>query len=67
MMKKNPFMSMWMSGVNSAVGAARGSYMSELHRQQRAMTQRMIRFWTGAWTSSTSRSGNDKSRSAKRR
>jgi hypothetical protein len=50
MMKKNRLMSMWLSGVNSAAGSARGLWAGELHRQQRAMMQQMIRFWTGSWT-----------------
>lgn len=67
MMKKNPFMSMWLSGANSAGGAARGLWMSELCRQQRAMMQQMIRFWTGAWMSPAARTDTDKSRNTKRR
>jgi hypothetical protein len=53
MSKKNPLMSMWLSGVNAWAGAARGLWTAELHRQQTAMikqaTEQMIRFWTGAW------------------
>ena len=51
--QKNPWMSLWLSGVNAWFGAARGFWMAELHRQQAAMinemTQQMMRFWTGAW------------------
>ena len=53
MMKKNPLMSMWLSGANSAAGSARGSWMAALHRQQTAMmsemTRQTLRFWSGAW------------------
>ncbi len=53
LMKKNPFMSMWLSGANSAVGSARGVWAAELHRQQIAMmtemTRQVLRFWSGAW------------------
>ncbi len=53
MMKKNPFMSMWLSGANAWAGAARGQWMAEMQRQQTAMMNEMIqqsiRFWTGAW------------------
>jgi hypothetical protein len=52
MSKKNPLMSMWLSGVNAWAGAARGLWTAELHRPQTAMikeaTEQMIRFWTGA-------------------
>jgi hypothetical protein len=51
---KNPFLSLWLSGANSAAGAARSFWSAELQRQQTAMmnemTKQMIRFWTGAWT-----------------
>jgi hypothetical protein len=53
MMKKNPLMSLWLSGANSAAGSARGSWMAELHRQRTAMasemTRQVLRFWSGAW------------------
>jgi len=53
MFKKNPLMSLWMSTANSAAGSARGQWMAEIHRQERAMmqefTRQMIGFWTGAW------------------
>ena len=58
MLKKNPFMSLWLSAANSAGGAARGFWMSELHHQQialmRDMTEQMLRFWSGAWMISPS-------------
>jgi hypothetical protein len=66
MMKKNPFMSMWLSGANSAAGSARGLWIAELHRQQIAMigemTQQMLRFWSGAWMLPTSRDNRAKIR-----
>ena len=34
---KNPFLSMWLSGANSAAGAARGFWTAEMRRQQKAM------------------------------
>jgi hypothetical protein len=53
MMRKNPFLSLWLSGANAAAGAARGIWLAELHRQQIAMlsemTRQTIRFWSGAW------------------
>ena len=49
----NPWMSMWLSAANSWAGALRGLWTAELHRQQTAMANEMIRqttdFWTRAW------------------
>lgn len=51
-LKKNPFMSMWLSGANSVWNCAHGSVMAEARRQQAAMMQewsnQMLRFWSGA-------------------
>jgi len=51
--KKNPFMSMWLSGANSIVGAARGRATAEAKRQtSKAMNQsarQIAGFWTGSW------------------
>ena len=47
----NPWMSLWLSAANSWAGAMRGFWTAELHRQQTAMANEMIRqvvdFWTG--------------------
>jgi hypothetical protein len=49
----NPFMSMWLSAVNSAAGQARGFWTAEMQRQQAALvnawTKQAIDFWSGAW------------------
>jgi hypothetical protein len=34
---KNPWLSMWLSAANSAVGAARGFMTAEMRRQQKAV------------------------------
>jgi hypothetical protein len=34
---KNPWLSMWLSAANSAVGVARGFMTAEMRRQQKAM------------------------------
>ena len=39
--KKNPFLSMWLSGVNAAIGATRGRATSEAKRQ-------VATFWSSA-------------------
>lgn len=52
--KKNPFMSMWLSGANAAIGSARGRATAESKRQANAMvtegTKQMLDLWTSALT-----------------
>jgi hypothetical protein len=52
--KKNPFMSMWLSGANAAMGSARGLAAAETKRQANALmaegTKQIVNFWTGAIT-----------------
>jgi len=54
-LKKNPFMSMWLSGANSVANSARGRVAAEAKRQSTtAMTKStndMFSIWTGALTS----------------
>jgi hypothetical protein len=49
----NLWMSPWLSAVNSWAGAVRGFWTAELHRQQTAMANEMVRwsmdFWTSTW------------------
>lgn len=50
---KNPWMSMWLSAVNSAVAPARGQMAAEMARQQNAMakawTEQATRAWMSMW------------------
>jgi hypothetical protein len=50
--KKNPFLSMWLSGANAIAGSARSRAIAESRRQTSAMmtkgTKQMTDFWTGA-------------------
>ena len=50
----NPWMSFWLSAADSWAGAVRGFWTAEMHRQQTAMANEVVRqsmeFWTGAWT-----------------
>lgn len=50
--KKNPFMSMWLSGANAAMGSARGRVNAASKRQANAMvtegTKQMIDLWASA-------------------
>ena len=54
----NPWLSLWLSAANAWAGAARGFWTAEMHRQQTAMMNEMMRqsarFWTGAWALPTS-------------
>ena len=49
-MKKNPFLSMWMSGANAVMGAARSRATAEGKRQAATMmsqgAKQLARFWT---------------------
>lgn len=50
-MKKNPLLSLWMSGANSVWGHARSRALAEAHRQSALVltesTKQVMRFWTG--------------------
>jgi hypothetical protein len=50
-LKKNPFMSMWLSGVNKAAGSARGQATRAARMQvaatQAEATRQFVDFWTG--------------------
>jgi CheY-like chemotaxis protein len=65
-LKKNPLMSMWMSGANAMLGSARSRTMAEVQRQSAAMmaegTRQMFRFWTGDLSSTPTRKRKKKSR-----
>ena len=45
-LKKNPFMSMWLSGANAAAGRAR---VRATAQTRAAITKQVIQFWSGAW------------------
>ena len=51
-LKKNPFMSMWLSGANAVLGSARVRATAEGKRQAASMmsngAKQMTRFWRGA-------------------
>ncbi|HEX7501091.1 MAG TPA: hypothetical protein VF524_12415 [Polyangia bacterium] len=58
-LKKNPFMSMWLSGANSVTNAARGRITAEAKRQANAAISRatsdMVSAWTGVTTAPSSK------------
>ena len=53
-LKKNPWLSMWLSGANSILGSARGRATAEGRRQATTVTngaiKEAVRFWTAAVT-----------------
>lgn len=50
-LKKNPLMSMWLSGANSIAGSVRGKASAEAKRQAKTMAAKssaqIVDFWTG--------------------
>jgi hypothetical protein len=47
--KKNPFLSMWLSGANAVLGKTHSQVAASAHRQTRAMmdeaTRQALAFW----------------------
>lgn len=58
-LKKNPFMSAWLSAANSATGAARGRASAEVKRATRTAstqaTQDLMALWTAPFTAAASK------------
>ena len=58
-MKRNPLMSMWMSGANTVLGSARSRATAEGKRQLAMLmadaTGQTIRFWAGGTISPSAR------------
>lgn len=49
-LKKNPFMSMWLSGANSVVNSARGRIAAEAKRQSTTAVNKAASDMIGIWT-----------------
>jgi hypothetical protein len=47
--KKNPLLSMWLSGANAMAGKMRGPALAAISRQRVAASKQVARFWTDAW------------------
>ena len=47
--KKNPFMSLWLSGAHRVANRARGQAKAKATKQQAALTGQAARFWTRTW------------------
>lgn len=50
--KKNPFMSLWLSGANAVAGKARVRTTAAAKRTQTALTRKAMGAWTDALTAS---------------
>jgi hypothetical protein len=49
-LKKNPWLSMWMSGANAVMGSARGRATAEARRHAVAMSTQAVKETTRLWT-----------------
>jgi hypothetical protein len=49
-LKKNPFMSMWLSGANRVANTARGKITAEAKRQSTAAVTKATNDMLGAWS-----------------
>ena len=47
-LKKNPFLSLWLSGANAVAGAARGKVTAEINRQTKAASAAVVKEFTAA-------------------
>jgi hypothetical protein len=51
--KKNPLLSMWLSGANAVAGKARSAGTAEAKRRQTGLVRQAARLWSGAWLADT--------------
>ncbi len=47
--RRNPLLSVWLSGANAVADKARGAATAEAKRQQASLAKEATRFWSGAW------------------
>ena len=50
-LKKNPFMSIWLSGANSVANRARGQVVADVKRQSTSAANKAVSDMFGFWTS----------------
>ena len=51
--KKNPLLSMWLSGANAVAGKARNAGTAEAKRQQTSLAKQAASFWSGGLLGAT--------------
>lgn len=66
-LKKNPMLSMWLSGANAAAGAARGRAVAEGRRQTATAAAAMTKAATDAWIAALTPPKPARKRAARRR
>ncbi|RZT39389.1 hypothetical protein [Cupriavidus agavae] len=66
-LKKNPMLSMWLSGANAVAGAASGRAVAEGRRQQALAATAMTKAATDAWIAALTPPGPARKRTTKRR
>lgn len=66
-LKKNPMLSMWLSGANAVAGAARGRAVAEGRRQAATAATAMTKAATDAWIAALTPHKPARKRPAKRR
>ena len=49
-LKKNPFMSMWLSSANRVAGSIRGQAAAQVKRQSAQATRQASNDWMKLWT-----------------
>ena len=47
-LKKNPFLSMWLSGANAVAGSARGQMTAQINRQSKAVAAAVAKEFVAA-------------------
>jgi hypothetical protein len=52
--KKNPFLSMFLSGANSVAAKGRALWMQQARRNQKTAVTQATRAWMSMWTTSSS-------------
>ena len=66
-LKKNPMLSMWLSGANAVAGAARGRAVAESRRQTATAAAAMTKAATDAWLAALTPPKPARKRQARRR
>ena len=60
--KKNPFMSLWLSGANKVAGTGRGLWQAAARKQQSAMIREADKMTTSFWTEALKKPSSRKRR-----
>jgi hypothetical protein len=65
-LRKNPWLSLWLSAANRATAVSRNALTTEAHRQTtRAIAEgqrQMLEFWSGGWAGNARKRGKSRQR-----